>query len=176
MIIPSDIKVSELIIVLTEEEGEAIAKVVANAGGYLVVSYLSQSEKVYKGTKVYSFESKTEFVSFDSLITHYIDTVDLEEIGFVKVQENMFVEESDIDEESSSEVETASESDDGASSEDGFIVPDDEEVCIKPVDYKEVDKNWDDWKPTTPGAKRFKDKVDMMEKYMNNQIDEKFVF
>jgi len=174
MIIPNDIKENELINVLVEDIGETIAKVSSNEGNYLLVSYLSQSNKTYKGTRVYSFEIKTEYVSFDSLITHYIDTVDLEEIGFIKVQDNMFVEESDIDDESSSEVETASESE--CESEDSFIVPDNEEVCIKPVDYKEVDKNWDSWKPTTPGAKRFKDKVDMMEKYMNNQIDEKFVF
>jgi len=175
MIVPHDIKKDEIIIVLVEELGENLAKVVSNEGEYLIVSYLSPSEKVYKGTKVYSFESKTEFVSFDSLVTHYIDNVDLENLGFVKVQENMFVEKEDIDEDSSSEIETDDESDDSDTEMD-FIVPDDEEIRLKPIDHKEVDARWNTWTPATPGAKRFKDKIDMIEKYMNNQIDEKFVF
>lgn len=177
MIVPHDIKKDEIIIVLVEESGENLAKVISNEGGYLTVSYLSQSEKVYKGTNVYSFESKTEFVSFDSLVTHYIDKVDIEELGFVKVHENMFVEKEDIDEDSSSEIETEEEEEESeGESEMDFIVPDDEEILIKPIDHREVDASWNTWKPITPGAKRFKDKIDLMEKYMNNQIDEKFVF
>lgn len=176
MIVHNDIKKNELVVVLVEEDGETIAKVLSNEGGYLLVSYLSPSEKVYKGTKVYSFETKTEFVSFDSLITHYVNTVHLEELGFIKVQENMFVEESDIDEESSSEVETDEESESDDSSLDDFIAPDDEEILIKPIDHKEVDTAWDTWSPSTPGAKRFKDKINQIEQYMNSQIDEKFVF
>ena len=176
MIIPNDIKKNELVVVLVEHYGETIAKVLSNEGGYLLVSYLSPSEKVYKATKIYSFETKTEFVPFDSLIIHYNGTENIEDLGFIKVHDNMFVEESDIDEESSSEIETETDEECSESSDDSFIVPDDEDVCIKPPDYKEVDASWNTWSPVTPGAKRFKDKINQIEQYMNSQIDEKFVF
>jgi len=177
MIIPGDIKENEFVIILVEdEEGENMAKVISNKGEYLIVSYLSQSEKVYKGTKIFSFETTTEFVSFDSLVTHYTNVTDLEELGFVKVQENMFVEKEDIDEDSSSEIETDDSTSESDTEMDDFIVPDDEEILIKPVDHQEVDSKWDSWRPRTSGAKRFKEKIDIIDAYMKQQIDEKFVF
>ena len=176
MIIPGDIKENEIVLVLVEEDGESMAKVISNKGGYLIVSYLCQSEKVYKGTKVFSFETPTEFVAFDSLVEHYNDVTDLEELGFVKVQENMFVEKEDIDEDSSSEIETDDSVSESDTEMDDFIVPDDEEILIKPVDHQEVDSQWDSWRPRTSGAKRFKEKIDMIDTYMKQQIDEKFVF
>jgi len=176
MIIPGDIKENEFVIILVEDEGENMAKVISNKGEYLIVSYLSQSEKVYKGTKIFSFETTTEFVSFDSLVTHYTNVTDLEELGFVKVQENMFVEKEDIDEDSSSEIETDDSTSESDTEMDDFIVPDDEEILIKPVDHQEVDSKWDSWRPRTSGAKRFKEKIDIIDAYMKQQIDEKFVF
>ena len=89
----------------------------------------------------------------------------------------MFVYTDDIDEDSSSEIETdESESDDSAGSLDDFIVPDDEEVLIKPNDHLEVDTAWSKWRPTSAGAQRFKKNIDSIEEHMNHQIDEKYVF
>ena len=99
----------------------------------------------------------------------------MEEAGFKQVQENMFVELEEVVEESSSEIESEEEYD-YSDSDDSFIVPDDETVLQKPVDHRMVDEQWNSWRPTTPGAKRFKDKIDQIEAYMNHQIDEKFVF
>jgi hypothetical protein len=176
MIIPGDIKENDFVLVLVEEDSESLAKVIFNKGEYLIVSYLCQSGKVYKGTKVFSFETLTEFVEFDSLVEHYIDVTDLKELGFVKVHENMFVEKEDIDEDSLNEIETDESETESDTEMNDFIVPDDEEILIKPVDHREVDSKWDTWKPRTSGAKRFKEKIDMIEAYMKSQIDEKFVF
>lgn len=162
----------EILSVNVGKNEENICKVVSNEGGrYLTVSYLSPSEKNYKGTKVYSFEKEVEYLDLDKITKRYSS---MEELGFVKLQDNMFVEKEDIDEESSSEIETDSEEYDYDS--DGFIVPDDQDVMQKPPDHKEVDREWNNWRPMTPGAKRFKEHVDRIEAYMNHQIDEKFVF
>ena len=176
-IIPSDIKLGELVDVLVDDNSEYLAKVLSNEGDYLLVTYLSSSEKVYKSAKVFSFEAKAERVDFDTLTTHYSDIIDVKDIGLVKIAKNMFVYTDDIDEDSSSEIETdESDSDDSAGSLDDFIVPDDEEVLIKPNDHLEVDTAWSKWRPTSAGAQRFKKNIDSIEEHMNHQIDEKYVF
>ena len=178
MIIKEDIKPHELVTVLIEDpdpSSDAIAKVLSNEGDYLLVTYLSPSDKVYKSAKVFSFEAKAERVDFESLTGHHPDVTDVSELGLVKVRPNMFVYEEDIDSESESDVETDSDSD-SAGSLDDFVVPDDKDVRCKPCDHKEVDEAWSSWRPTSAGAQRFKKRVDTIEQYMNNTIDEKYVF
>ena len=174
MIIKEDIKPHELVNVLVEEE--MIAKVLSNEGDYLLVTYLSPSDKVYKRAKVFTFEAKAERVDFECLTVHHPDVIDVSELGLVKVRPNMFVYEDDIDSESESEVETDDSDSDSAGSLDDFVVPDDEDVCLKPCDHQEIDENWRTWRPASAGAKRFKQRVDQIEAYMNNEIDEKFIF
>jgi hypothetical protein len=127
---------------------------------------------MYKGAKVFSFEAETELVECEQVTKRYNS---IQELGFIEVQDNMYVETEEVDEDSSSEIEDV-ESDTDESACDDFIVPDDEEVLHKPPDHREVDKNWKEWRPISAGAKRFKDKIDQIELYMNHQIDEKFVF
>jgi hypothetical protein len=154
------------------ENEENIAKVVSDNKEHLTVSFLSSSGKSYKGARVYLFETETEKVEYKHVVkTH--ETI--QEFGFIELQSGGYVAQDEIDEDSESEVET-DEEDEVEYDDDGFIVPDDEEVLIKPVDHKEVDNNWKKWKPTTSGARRFKDKIDQIEAYMNHAIDEKFVF
>jgi hypothetical protein len=163
-----------IISVFIGENEENLAKVVSDNGEQLSVSFLSSSGKSYKGARVYLFETETEKVEYKHVIKQY-ETV--QEFGFVELQRGGFVAEDEIDEDSESEVETDEDEDDEVEyDEEGFIVPDDEEVLIKPVDHKEVDKNWKKWRPTSSGAQRFKDKIDQIEAYMNHAIDEKFVF
>ena len=176
MIIKKDIKPHELVTVLAETETELIAKVLSNEGDYLLVTYLSPSDKVYKSARVFSFESNAERVDFESLTEHHLDVIDVLELGLVKVRPNMFVYEEDIDSESESEVETDDEDSDSEGSLKDFVVPDDEDVCIKPCDHQEVDEAWGSWKPSSAGAQRFKERIDHIEQYMNTKIDEKFVF
>ena len=171
MIISHEIQKDDLIEVLVESDGNTIAKVLSNEGDYLMVNYLSPSGKVYKGAKVFSFEETVERVDFESLLTHHVET------DLINVKGNMYVYQEDIDEDSSSEIETDEESDsDSEGSLTDFIVPDDEEIRLKPSDHREVDEAWSSWRPTSVGAKRFKKKIDDIEEYMNHQIDEKFVF
>ena len=72
-----------------------------------------------------------------------------------------FYSEIDI-EDSDSEIYDEDESD---SEMDDFIVPDDviDGQVIPPADHKSIDKEWDEWKPSTPGARSFKDTVDAIE-------------
>ena len=153
-------------------DSENIAKVVSTGEGYFTVSYLSSSKKRFKSARVYSFETTVEYLDSHKVLKEYSS---MEEAGFKQILENMFVEVEEVVEESSSEIESEEEYD-YSDSDDSFIVPDDETVLQKPVDHRVVDEQWNSWRPTTPGAKRFKDKIDQIESYMNHQIDEKFVF
>ena len=156
---------------LVVEVMDNVAKVVSTRDEkFLVVSYLSENRKVYKGAKVFSFESETELIENEQVTKRYSS---IEELGFSKVGDNMYVEKEEVDEASDSELEDADSSD---GEESDFIVPDDEEVLQKPPDHRKVDKEWKEWRPMSAGAQRFKDKVDQIEAYMNHQIDEKFVF
>ena len=175
MIIREDIKVGEIIEVLVDcESDEPFAKVLSNEGGYLFVTYLSPIDKVYKSAKVFSFESKAERVDFESITTHHIGVIDIEELGLTKIGKNMFVFTEDIDSESESEIETDDSSSDSEGSLRDFIVPDDETVLLKPCDYKEVDESWNSWKPSSAGAQRFKKRIDEIEEYVNHKFDDKF--
>jgi hypothetical protein len=148
---------------------DGVGKIVADKGDHLYVQFLSSSQKSYKGAKVYSFENSVEMVD-----TIHTKVSSMEELGFKKVQDNMYVELEEVDDESSSELESEDDGDDDDLGD--FIVPDDEEVMIKPPDHRAVDEGWKSWRPASAGARRFKEKVDQIEAYMNHAIDEKFVF
>jgi hypothetical protein len=154
------------------EVTDNVAKIVSfRDDKFLVVSYLSENKKMFKGAKVFSFESETELIECEQVIKKHKT---IEDLGFIQVGDNMYVEKDEVDEDSASEVEDV-ESDD-SDSDNSFIVPDDEEVLQKPPDHREVDRNWKEWRPMSAGAKRFKEKIDQIEAVMNHQIDEKFVF
>jgi hypothetical protein len=157
---------------IVELNNQNIGKVDSDAGTFLTVWYLAPTKKMYKGAKILSFEEESELIEVDQVKNRYGS---MEDVGFLDIGDNMFVEKDEIDEDSDSEVE---ESDDEGewTEDDDFIVPDDEDVLIKPPDHRHVDAAWNSWRPATPGAKRFKDKIDQIEAYMNHQIDEKFVF
>ena len=174
MIVKEDIKPGELVEVLLEDSEEAFAKVLSNEGQYLLVTYLSPIDKVYKSAKIFSFESKAERVDFESLTTHHAGVIDVHELGLKKVRVNMFVYEEDIDSESDSEVDTDDSDEDSDGSLKDFVVKDDEEILCKPCDHLVVDEQWNSWKPHSPGAIRFKNKIDQIEAYMNHKIDEKY--
>jgi hypothetical protein len=155
------------------EVTDNVAKIVSfRDDKFLIVSYLSENKKMYKGAKVFSFESETELIECEQVIKKHKT---IEDLGFIQVGDNMYVEKEEVDEDSASEIEDV-ETDDGEESDDSFIVPDDEEVLQKPSDYREVDRGWNEWRPMSAGARRFKEKIDQIEAVMNHQIDEKFVF
>ena len=69
--------------------------------------------------------------------------------------------------------------------EDGYEV--DDEFCVEdgqvdgrpeqaddwrpPPDHEQVDKAWEDWQPHTEGAKRFKERVDLIETLARQHLD-----
>jgi len=56
---------------------------------------------------------------------------------------------------------------------EGFIVPDDEidGQVIPPSSHKEVDREWNEWKPTSPGSRKFKQVVDSIEEFAKIHAD-----
>ena len=83
-----------------------------------------------------------------------------------RVNIDMFAYYSEIDiEESDSEVhDTLLESDTDSEMAD-FIVPDSEVEgqTILPADYATIDKEWEEWKPSSVGARGFKNTIDLIE-------------
>jgi hypothetical protein len=80
----------------------------------------------------------------------------------------VFYAEVDIEDDNSDIWEDESDSD-----MDDFIVSDSEDVdgvVEPPPGHKEIDKAWDEWKPNTPGARSFKDTVDMIELHARNKF------
>ena len=80
------------------------------------------------------------------------------------------LDEIDSDEDS----DIIDESDDDGSDLEGFIVPDSEctDVISIPKNYREIDKEWNEWKPTSPGSLRFKNMVNDIETMAKYQTDE----
>ena len=78
---------------------------------------------------------------------------------------NRFVLYSEIDiEDSDSEI--YDEDGDDESDLDGFIVSDSEIVGQEiplPPDHESIDKEWDEWEPTTSGGKSFKETINSIE-------------
>ena len=180
MIINEDIKPNEIIKVLVNEddiEEEVYAIVQDNRGDHLELKYIEETDKRYKDALIYAFSDNIEVIYFDNILEHYQDVYDVSEIDMLKVRENMYVflEEVDI-EDDDDEIRTIP--DDGEYSLDSFVVADDEveEEIEKPRDAKQIDREWNEWNPTSPGARSFKDTIDMIECRIKHQIDEKNAF
>jgi len=171
MIIPKDVCCSEIVEVHLDNE-DCLAKVLSNEGGYLFVTYFYQTDKMYKAAGVYSFDTRAQRVDFESLVSHYADTIDITELGFKKVCKNMYVLESEIDPDSASEVETDESSDESES--DDFVASDDD--APPPSDHKAIDDEWNKWSPATDGARRFKNTVNRIEARVRHAQDEKNTF
>lgn len=172
MIVPEDVCCGEIVEVHLDDE-DCLAKVLSNEGAYIFVTYFYETDKMYKGTGVYLFDSQAQRVDFESLVSHYVDTVDITELGFKKVGKNMYVVENDIDPDSTSEIETDESSDESES--DDFVASDDESG-VPLDDYKAIDDEWNSWTPDTDGARRFKNTVNRIEARVRHTQDEKNTF
>ena len=113
-----------------------------------------KTDKVYKGARVYA--------NCDQVPT-------MKQVGT-----NQYVFEKHIDPDSESDVCTDPSDDEG--SEDSFVVSDDETILCKPGDHSAVDQSWKEWQPATAGAKRFKDRISLIEQRVKEYADEKFIF
>ena len=167
MIVPSEIIENDIVKLLVNEddmEDEMFAVVGMNTGLVLGVRYLNPTELIYKSACVYELEDgDMNPAPYESVMEHYPSGTTFEDLEFKLIKDHMYAHLEDIDiEDSDSEIYDEDESD---SEMDDFIVPDDviDGQVIPPSDYKSIDKEWNAWKPSTPGARSFKDTVDAIE-------------
>ena len=172
MIVPSEIIEDDIVKVLVNEEGvedEMYAVVAMNTGKTLGLYYLNPTESVYKSACIYSLD-KTEMspAPYDSLMEHYPTGTKFEDLDMKRMDENTdmyaFYSEIDIEDSDSDIHEMHLESDTDSEMAD-FIVPDSEVEGqnIVPPDYASIDKEWNEWQPSSLGARSFKETVDLIE-------------
>ena len=167
MIVPAEIVENDIVKILANEddvEDEFYAVVGMNTGLVLGVRYLNPTELVYKSACVYQLEDgDMNPAPYESVMEHYPSGTTFEDLEMKSLGNGMYAYLAEIDiEDSDSEIYDEDESD---SEMDDFIVPDDEidGQVIPPSDYKSIDKEWNEWKPSTPGARSFKETVDAIE-------------
>jgi hypothetical protein len=170
MIIFSEIKVGDIIKVLVnldDIDEELYAKVVKNLGTCLNVSYLVPTSKIYKGTTLYEFEEDHNLVESCNITEHYaeIDLSDLM-IHVPKTPYYYLIDENSVNDSDSSSIVDSEDSD----TDDSFVADDDEEGD-PPPDAEEIDREWNEWNPTTAGGKRFKETVDLIEYHARLHAD-----
>ena len=172
MIVPSEIIEDDIVKVLVNEEGvedEMYAVVAMNTGNTLGLYYLNPTESVYKSACIYSLD-KTEMspAPYDSLMEHYPTGTKFEDLDMKRMDEsgNMYAFYSEIDvEDSDSDIHEMHLESDTDSEMADFIVPDSEVEGqnIVPPDYASIDKEWNEWQPSSLGARSFKETVDLIE-------------
>ena len=172
MITFNDIRPHEIVKVLVEIDDiqeELFAKVIANEITYLYVTYLSHTSEIYKGACVYRLESHISTVDPDSLTEHHEGVIDIEDIGFIKVDTNTFVMKDELDDSiSGSDIEDMDDIKNECDLDD-FI--DDNVQMELPLDAREVDSKWAEWDPTTPGGRHFKNIVDSIDERVRFEMD-----
>ena len=172
MIVPSEIIEDDIVKVLVNEDGvedEMYAVVAMNTGKTLGLYYLNPTESVYKSACIYSLD-KTEMspAPYDSLMEHYPTGTKFEDLDMKRMDEsgNMYAFYSEIDvEDSDSDIHEMHLESDTDSEMADFIVPDSEVEGqnIVPPDYASIDKEWNEWQPSSLGARSFKETVDLIE-------------
>lgn len=168
-----DIKPGEMLKVLVVDEDdieeEQWAKVIANEGPYLYVSYFNEISKVYKSAPIFSFETRVNQVFLDNISEHHEGVTDVVDLGFMRIDSNMYALEEDVDmDDSDSEIVEEEDEDEDL---DDFVADHGCEHMELPPDHKEIDDQWNRWTPRSDGERRFKDTVDMIEKYARDEMD-----
>ena len=172
MIVPSEIIEDDIVKVLVNEDGiedEMYAVVAMNTGKTLGLYYLNPTESVYKSACIYSLD-RTEMspAPYDSLMEHYPTGTKFEDLDMKRMDQDgdmyAFYSEIDIEDSDSDIHEMHLESDTDSEMAD-FIVPDSEVEGqnIVPPDYASIDKEWNEWQPSSVGARSFKETVDLIE-------------
>jgi len=173
MIVPSEINQDDIVKVLVNEDGiedEMYGVVGMNTGSTLGLRYLNPTELIYKSACVYQLEvGDMNPAPYESLMEHYPAGTTFEDLEFKSLGENMYALYSEIDvEDSDSDIYDDNES--GSDLAD-FVVSDTEiegQSIPLPPDHKSIDKEWNEWNPSTSGGKSFKETVDMIEMNIKN--------
>jgi len=166
MIVPSEINQNDIVKVLVNEDGledEMYGIVGMNTGLTLGLHYLNPTEKLYKSACVYKIDDgELSPAPYESLMEHYPTGTTFQDLEMKSLGMGMFAYYSEIDiEDSDSDIYDA----DTDSEMADFIVSDSEIEGSPPPDHKMIDKAWDEWEPTSPGARSFKERVNMIESY-----------
>lgn len=172
MIVPSDIIQDDIVKVLVNEDGvedEMYAVVAMNTGRTLGLHYLNPTESIYKSACIYSVDTgEISPAPYDSLMEHYPSGTKFEDLDMKCMGEEgdmyAFYSEIDIEDSDSDIHEMHLESDTDSEMAD-FVVPDSEVqgLNIQPPDYASIDRDWNEWQPSSVGARSFKETVDLIE-------------
>lgn len=178
MIKLEDIKAGNILKVLLnldDIEEEHYARVCSVYDTFILVRYLLATEKNYENDCVYEEDGTDEVVELSSICEHYPDTNNYTDVdGIQKIAQTPYYIFRDHPPESTDESswETASSEDQDSYVEDDFCTHDDN-MPSPPPGHKEIDREWDAWEPTSRGARRFKERVDLIEQAVRQHREDK---
>jgi len=170
MIVPSEIQENDIVKILVNEDGledQFYGIVGMNTGNTLGLYYLNPTESIYKNACVYKLDKETlSPAPYESIMEHFPFGTTLEDLEMKPLGTDMFAFYSDIDvDDTDSEIynegETSEESD-----LEGFVVSDSEIVgqdIPLPPGHEAIDKDWEEWQPSTSGGKSFKETINSIE-------------
>lgn len=170
MIVPSEIIENDIVKVLVNEDGiedEMYGVVALNTGKTLGLKYLNPTELFYKSACVYKLDvDEYSPAPFESVMEHYPSGTTFTDLEMKSLGMNQFVMYKEIDiEDSDSDLYDEGANDDESDLE-GFVVSDSEVVgqdIPLPPGHQAIDKEWNEWEPTTSGGKSFKETIDAIE-------------
>jgi hypothetical protein len=121
----------------SEKNVSLVARIIETNGPLFTIQFLSPTENKNKhGCTIYKYEDETYQIDDDS-ITHYLDTSDEGDIGFVSIGEGEWIRTSDESDEDY--IPSEEDSDDDEEDEEDDDVEDDEEF-----EEDEVEDDYDD--------------------------------
>jgi hypothetical protein len=166
MIVPCEILEQDIVKVLVNEDGtedEMYGVVGMNTGRTLGIWYLNPTETVYKSACVYRLdEGELSPAPYESIMEHYPTGTTFMDLDMKPLGTNRFAFYSEIDmEDDDSDIHSF----DGSSLDSSFVVSDTNEIEGLPIDHVEVDKEWEQWKPSTPGSQSFKAVIDNLSRH-----------
>ena len=174
MIVPSEIIENDIVKVLVNEDGvedEMYGIVGMNTGSTLGIKYLNATESFYKSACVYKMNEEMLPAPYESVMEHHTGEATFEDIEMKRLGDDMYAYYSEIDiEDEDSDIYDQTDEDTDL---EGFVVSDSEidgNVSLPP-DHELVDKEWNEWKPSSPGSLKFKELVNRIEERTKNQVD-----
>ena len=174
MIVPSEIIENDIVKVLVNEDGvedEMYGVVGMNTGSTLGIKYLNATESFYKSACVYKMNEEMLPAPYESVMEHHTGEATFEDIEMKRLGDDMYAYYSEIDiEDEDSDIYDQTDEDTDL---EGFVVSDSEidgNVSLPP-DHELVDKEWNEWKPSSPGSLKFKELVNRIEERTKNQVD-----
>jgi hypothetical protein len=125
----------------SEKNVSLVARIIETNGPIFTIQFLSPTETKDKhGCTIYRYEDETYQIDDDS-ITHYLDTSDEGDVGFVSIGEGEWIRTSDESDEDYIPSEEDSDDDDEEDEEDVDEDVDDEEF---EEDIDDVEDDYDD--------------------------------